>query len=93
MYDKSSDEYKKCDCLSDCNSIEFNYEVINEWMNPEENDTIRDIRYSASFYFGSDDFVAYKLFESYGTVGLLSNIGGLLGLFLGLSVLSVFETI
>lgn len=47
----------------------------------------------ASFYFGDDEFVAYKRFETYGRVGLLSNIGGLLGLFMGISLLSVVETI
>lgn len=89
---KSSKEYKDSDCLPDCNSIIYNHEVMNERMTPEINDTILDVRYSASFFFGDNEFVAYKRLESYGTVGLLSNIGGLLGLFLGLSVLSVFET-
>lgn len=89
----SSEEYKNNGCLPSCDTIDYNFEVLNERMNPEMNETFLDVRYSASFYFGSDEFVAYKRFESYGTVGLLSNIGGLLGLFLGLSFLSVIETI
>ena len=47
----------------------------------------------SSFYFGGDAFVAYKRYETYGRVALLSNIGGLLGLFLGISLLSVIEII
>lgn len=90
---KTDQEFTQNDCLPECNSIDYSYDVINEKMKPERNDTMYDIRYSASVYFGSDEFVAYKRFESYGTVGLLSNIGGLLGLFLGLSALSVIETI
>lgn len=46
-----------------------------------------------SIYFGSEEYSGYKRYASYGTVSLLSNIGGLLGLFLGISFLSVVETI
>lgn len=83
----------KSSCLPECNSIDYNFEVMVERMKPKVNDSLLNIRYSASIYFGSDEFVAYKRFESYGTVGLLSNIGGLLGMFLGLSALSVVETV
>ena len=48
---------------------------------------------TATFYFGDDEFVAYKRYDTHGRVGLLSNIGGLLGLFLGISLLSIVETI
>lgn len=46
---------------------------------------------SASIYFDDDEYIAYKRFASFGTVSFLSNIGGLLGLFLGVSVLSIVE--
>lgn len=49
------------------------------------------INISASIYFADDEFIAYRRFESYGSVSLLSKIGGMLGLFLGISVLSVVE--
>ena len=48
---------------------------------------------AATFYFGNDDFVAYKRYETHGRVGFLSNVGGLLGLFMGISLLSIVETI
>jgi hypothetical protein len=44
-------------------------------------------------YFDDVEYIAYRRYASFGTVTLLSNIGGLLGLFLGVSVLSVIETI
>lgn len=90
---ETSDEYKKSDCLPECDFIDYNYEIIYERMISDKNDAFQNICYSASIYFGSDEFLAYKRYESYGTVGLLSKIGGLLGLFLGLSVMSIIETI
>lgn len=81
---------KFCDCLPDCNKIDYNFEII------EEREKLRAFFFtniSASIYFVDNEFVAYKRYESYGTVSLLSNIGGLLGLFLGISVLSVFEVV
>lgn len=90
---EESDEFNEDNCLPECDTIDYNYEVITEKLKPESNATRKVARYSASIYFGSDEFIAYKRSESYGTVGLLSNIGGLLGLFLGLSVLSIIETV
>jgi acid-sensing ion channel, other len=54
-----------------------------------------DFVYAASglVYFDKDEYVAYKRYPSHGTVSLLSNIGGVLGLFLGISVLSIVEMI
>jgi hypothetical protein len=43
------------------------------------------------FYFGSDEYTAVKLYKTYDTVSFLSNCGGILGLFLGISALSVVE--
>lgn len=81
---------ESCGCLPECNKIDYNFEVI------EERESLRDyffMNISASIYFADNEFIAYKRYESYGTVSLLSNIGGLLGLFLGISVLSVFEVV
>ena len=48
---------------------------------------------SVDVRFKEDDSIVYKRTASYGTVSLPSNIGRFLGLFLGISVLSVIETI
>lgn len=77
-----------CGCLPECNKIEYNFEVIAE-RHYYFGYLFTNI--SASIQFIDDEFIAYRRFESYGTVSLLSNIGGMLGLFLGISVLSVVE--
>jgi amiloride-sensitive sodium channel len=46
---------------------------------------------SATIYFDDDEYIAYKRYASYETVAFLSNIGGLLGLFLGVSIFSFVE--
>jgi Amiloride-sensitive sodium channel len=46
---------------------------------------------SMSIYIAEDEVFVFKRYATYGIVTLLSNIGGLLGLFLGVSVLSVVE--
>lgn len=48
---------------------------------------------SASFYFGSDDYIAYKRYSNFGAVAFLSDIGGLLGLVLGISLFSILEIV
>jgi Amiloride-sensitive sodium channel len=46
---------------------------------------------SMSVYFADNEFIVMKRYASFGTVTLLSNIGGLLGLFLGASFMSFVE--
>ena len=82
--------HKTCNCLSACNSIDYEYDLVEEKITPE-NQTIRES--SLIIYFGDDEFVAYKRIESQGIVDLLSKIGSFLGLFLGISFLSIIEMI
>jgi acid-sensing ion channel, other len=42
-------------------------------------------------YFANDEFIVYRRYAAFGAVTFLSNIGGLLGLFLGASFLSAVE--
>lgn len=82
--------YQACDCLPSCNSVEYKYNIINEDFDFERNSSSQ-IASSISIYFGDDEFVGLKRYATHGIVGLLSNIGGLLGLFLGISALSLVE--
>lgn len=88
--DEGSEEYKSCNCLSSCNSVEYKTTIIQTRLT-----TLNDshgLRYaSTSILFEDEEFFAYKRYASFGTVAFLSNIGGLLGLFLGISVLSIVE--
>lgn len=81
-----------CGCLPECNKIDYNFEIIEDKLNR----SFRNYRFteiSASIQFIDDEFIAFKRFESFGGVSLLSKIGGLLGLFLGISLLSIVEVI
>ncbi|KAJ8916850.1 hypothetical protein NQ315_005857 [Exocentrus adspersus] len=44
-------------------------------------------------YFKSSHFIPYERNELYGHLDFLANVGGLLGLFIGISLLSFFEII
>lgn len=81
---------ESCGCLPECNKIDYNFEVIEE-KRKWSMDQYSFVNISASIHFADDEFIAYRRFESYGAVSLLSKIGGMLGLFLGISVLSVVE--
>jgi Amiloride-sensitive sodium channel len=48
-------------------------------------------RASMSIYFADNEFIVMRRYASFRTVTFLSNIGGLLGLFLGASVMSFIE--
>ena len=80
-----------CNCLSECNSIEYDFDAFYD-KTRETNETSQ-LQAQGSIYFGDDEFVAYRRYESHGRVSLLSNIGGLLGLFLGISLLSIIEIV
>lgn len=84
-----------CGCLPDCYSIEYEQNlVVNKFKTNEHtfSDSWSEEEYvGLRFYFGADEYAALKRHATYGTVSFLSNCGGLLGLFLGMSALSVIE--
>jgi acid-sensing ion channel, other len=92
LSNEESQTFKSCNCLPACNSIEFDFEVIEDKMVQEHADD-GNLTASALIYFGDVEYFAYKRYANYGAVTFLSNIGGLLGLFLGISMLSLIETI
>lgn len=89
MRDEDSSSFKACNCLPDCNSIDYEFSLSHERF--EMTNYSRLHIASATISFDGDEFIAYKRFTNHGTVAFLSNIGGLLGLFLGVSVLSIVE--
>lgn len=85
----------ECNCLSDCNLIEYEQNIVLtkiEYGKEKSGNTTIEIEFVAlRFHFGSDVYTALKRYASYGVVSFLSNYGGLLGLFLGITALSVVE--
>jgi acid-sensing ion channel, other len=87
MFNEESNAFKTCDCLPSCNSIDYSYNFFIENINKKNENNLSTV----SIYFADDEFIVLKRSATFGTVTLLSNIGGLLGLFLGVSVLSAVE--
>lgn len=73
--------------------IDYNVNVHRDELRIRSSaDLIKNpLRESASIYFSQDEFIVYLRYTNFGIVTLLSNIGGLLGLFLGVSALSAVE--
>lgn len=99
MIDETSETSKRCDCLPDCNIIEYTFMRIDARMVSEGTTKYIEVNGTipleglVSIYFGSDEYSGFKRYASYTPVSLLSNIGGFLALFLGISLFSVIETI
>jgi acid-sensing ion channel, other len=89
MFDESSPSVRQCDCLPSCRSIDYNINVHFEKFKTENESDVE--RASLSVYFADEEFIVMRRYASFGTGTLLSNIGGLLGLFLGASVMSFIE--
>jgi acid-sensing ion channel, other len=90
--DERSQSFKSCDCLPDCDLIAYHHNLIRQKITVENSSNFINAS-SGLVNFDSDEYLAYKRYPSHGTVSLLSNIGGVLGLFLGISVLSIIEMI
>lgn len=97
LMNENSVAFKNCDCLPDCNIVEYTYKQIESRMNSTTNyidvNGSISVEGSVSIFFGSDEYTGFKRYASYNTISLMSDIGGFLGLFLGISVFSVIEII
>jgi Amiloride-sensitive sodium channel len=89
LFDESSPQVQQCDCLPSCSSINYNTNVHFEKFSAENNNEVE--KSSISVYFDDDEFIVMRRYARFGIVTLLSNVGGLLGLFLGASVMSFIE--
>jgi hypothetical protein len=74
----------KCGCLDECESIKYKTEIMNhKLLNP--NETIIDIK------FKEVDVVPLKRYQPFTFSNFLAQAGGMLGLFAGISMLSIVE--
>uniref|UniRef100_A0A1B0A6D3 Pickpocket protein 28 n=1 Tax=Glossina pallidipes TaxID=7398 RepID=A0A1B0A6D3_GLOPL len=93
-----------CNCLPACTSIAYEAEISQAdydykslaGLNGKSNE--KDKLYGAkksrlSIFFKEAQFLTSKRSELYGTTEFLANCGGLLGLFMGVSTLSIVEII
>ncbi|XP_055599041.1 pickpocket protein 28-like [Uranotaenia lowii] len=100
--DKSFDFRAKCDCLPACTSVQYDAEISQADFNWEQ----LFLAYKSpllefpgiqlgrlTIYFKEAQFITSKRSELYGITDFLANCGGLLGLFMGVSLLSLAEII
>jgi len=83
-YLNDKDEQNKCLCLDQCNSIEYNIEIIDTKV--ADNGTLE-----MSFHFKENEFIALIRKQQFKFVDFLALCGGLMGLFAGVSALSIIE--
>lgn len=92
-------EKLNCNCLPDCSSITYDVEISQSPINVEEYLVAMNVtddnstRSAMSIFFKDTQFIATHRSELFGTTDFLANCGGLLGLFLGMSVLSLVELV
>jgi len=88
-YNVIEETTKSCGCLPKCNSITYDVEYVeNKFINDgsfNEDDVTINIRFKDS------DFLPQKRFQSITLVDLLAQVAGLMGLYSGISVLSIVE--
>ncbi|KAH8375195.1 hypothetical protein KR200_002252 [Drosophila serrata] len=96
----------ECNCLPSCTSIayeaeisqaDFDYKTVINTDTPEgkaEQAKHEGMKMSrVSIFFKEAQFLTSRRSELYGTTDFLANCGGLLGLFMGVSMLSIVELI
>ncbi|XP_070509997.1 pickpocket protein 28-like [Chironomus tepperi] len=83
-YDHLYPEQGKCNCLPLCNYVSYTYEVVTKVYQKVQNTTISLMWKDAEYY-------AQIRYQQFKLVDFLSYVGGILGLFAGISVLSIVE--
>lgn len=83
-----------CGCLPACTSLEYDGEIsVDEMRYFSQTKVGRYFRSLVTIFFKHDDFIYSKRSELYSFTDFIANFGGILGLFLGVSLLSIVEVI
>jgi hypothetical protein len=80
-----------CKCLPACNSIEYTYEIVEGQFDHEYSDYEFEHTFVFEFRYKDSDYFPLVRYQEFKTKDFLSYVGGLLGLFAGISVLSIIE--
>ncbi|XP_061393668.1 pickpocket protein 28-like [Musca vetustissima] len=107
-YQDNQDDGKlvtQCNCLPSCTSLEYDMQISKGHLDVKKTlmallnmdtwlDIMPDIELSLiSIYFKNNQFIATKRSKLFSFYDLLSNCGGIGGLFIGFSLLSIAEII
>ncbi|CAH1647309.1 unnamed protein product [Spodoptera littoralis] len=107
LHRESSQEDYVCHCLPSCNSVDYDAEILKTDYNLQkligiydalyklpDKETLNSYNYSKlEIYFKKPRFLSMRRSELFGIIDFLANCGGLLGLFLGFSFLSLMEIV
>lgn len=107
LHDEKGQKEEGCNCLPSCNSIFYHYEVHHQRIQQNFSEkyilNLTDFEILEYFVFSSQDYVTVSFtfkdntfvpmirYERFGMKDYFCYIGGLLGLFAGISVLSIIE--
>ncbi|KAL9703316.1 hypothetical protein quinque_006834 [Culex quinquefasciatus] len=92
----------RCNCLPGCTSIQYDAEITQtdfEWMNwvrsmKGKAEKIESMQISyLGIYYKEPQFMTSKRSELYGMTDFLANCGGIMGLCMGISLLSLVELV
>uniref|UniRef100_A0A182WEP1 Pickpocket n=1 Tax=Anopheles minimus TaxID=112268 RepID=A0A182WEP1_9DIPT len=99
---KTDNFLEHCNCLPACNAIFYNTEISQamfDWRKLAENIHViagvtneTELSY-LSIHFKVSRFIPIKRSELFGISDFLANCGGVLGLFMGVSILSIVEIV
>ncbi|XP_044272614.1 pickpocket protein 28-like isoform X2 [Tribolium madens] len=93
-------DFDGCDCMPLCTDLSYNVETSQthwNWKNALKEDLDPNILKksfhlsSLTIYFKFNHFITSQRHELYGPTDFVANFGGLLGLFMGFSILSLAE--
>lgn len=98
MNDESSSKFKTCDCLESCNIIRYNIDLKIHEISPNHRQSYTSsgdfaLESEISIYFGDDVYYGLKRSSRFHVASLVSQLGALLWLFLGASLLSIVEVV
>ncbi|CAO1362063.1 unnamed protein product [Diamesa serratosioi] len=83
-------ELRQCNCLPACTSIQYDAEISQNVLHKPQ---YKYLKSSVNIYFKEEYFIAMHRSELYGWIDFIASCGGVVGLFMGFSILSVIETV
>jgi acid-sensing ion channel, other len=86
----------KCDCLEECDLVKYNIEVTSKNLKPTNDTSSDEYAYSEAlllFKFKDVDVLPLRRYQPFTFSDFLAQSGGMMGLFAGISALSIIELV
>ena len=82
---------KRTGCLPSCKINEFSLSIISHISIPKESEAYQGSSYIGLFYYPGGRYMQKVYYYNYDFTSYIADVGGLLGLFLGYSMLSFYD--